>query len=517
LHATPVLIEPEVIPPSVVLFPLKWNPVSQPKRSVFPSPKMSSGKLWDDLGSTGFVNTDGPDNAEPSTDNTKRTALRKRIAESSDDELDFLSSGSRSDDVIPTRNKPRAKKKQPGKAFVQGREVDHHPDYPPPKMKFPDFKKITHAASEEGSSSTPRSKTSKTKQKTSKQTKEYGILATLHDNENERLPALSDGLSSDKDLFHVSPQRGVQQFPGLALSPLRGSDQGATHLDTPRGNTKDAISYRQHKRLHNKTSSYSLKTNNRSTPTSVHASRIRSSDSSDSSEATPHAKHPKTRFRKFPTLNPLSVSDSMAPELDRGKGKAPVKGATSRVPSQTHRRIHSDTMTPHKESKSRYPFPSPLSSPAGQLSQDAATVFRETSSHGSRNITAAEDADDESQKRPQLRPFPMATSQPSTSPRRTVNCAQPTYSHNSRNNLFSSDLDVFEDDSRQRRLSMLAVRILIDFQFFWGNQRTHRASVLSVMKNFHLTLRRSIAPFSKQLDARRVLIRVQLTFMVLKL
>jgi hypothetical protein len=478
---------------------------------------MGSGKLWDDLGSTAFVNTDGPDKAKSSTDNPKRKALRKRIDESSDDELDFLSSGSRSDDVIPTRNKPRAKKKQPGKAFAQGQEVDHHPDYPPPKMKFPDFKKITRAAPEEGSSSTPRSKTSKSKQKTSKQTKEYGILATLHDHENERLPALSDGLSSDKDLFHVSPQQEVQQFPGLALSPLRGGDQGTTHLDTPRSNTEYAISYRRHKRLHNKTTSYSLKTNNRSTPTSIHASRIRSSDSSDSSESTPRAKHPKTRLRKFPTLDPLSVSDSMAPELDRGKGKAPVKGAPSRVPSQTHRRIHSDTMTPRKNSKSCYPFPSPLSSPAHQLSQDAATVFRETNSHGSRNITAAEDADDESQKRLQLQPFPMAANQPNTGPRRTVNCAQPTNSYDSRNNPFSSDLDVFGDDSRQRRLLMLVVRILIDYQFFWGNQWTHRASVLSVMKNFHLTLRRSIAPFSKRLDARRVLIRVQLTLMVLKL
>jgi len=478
---------------------------------------MSSGKLWDDLGSTAFVNTDGPDKTKISTDNAKRKALRQRIADSSDDELDFLSSGSRSDDVIPTRNKPRAKKKQPGNAFAQGREVDHHPDYPFPKVKFPDFKKITHATPEEGSSLTPGSKTSKTKQKTSKQTKEYGILATLHDNENKRLPALSDGLSSDNDLLHVSPQRGIQRFPGMSLSPLRGSDQGATHLDTPRGNTKDAVSYRQHKRLHNKASSYSLKTNNRSTSTSIHTSRIRSSDSSDSSEATPRAKHPKTRLREFPILDPLSVSDSMAPVSDKRKGKAPVKGATSRVPSQTHRRIHSDTMTPRKNSKSHYPLPSPLSSPAGQLLQDAATVFRETNFHGSRNITAAEDADDESQKGPQLRPFPMATSQPNTSPHRTVHYTQPTYSHNSRNNPFSSDLDMFGDDSRQRRLSMLVVRILIDFQFSWENQWTHRASVLSVMKSFHLTLRRSIAPFSKQLDARRVPIRVQLILVVLKL
>ena len=396
---------------------------------------MGSGKLWDNLGSTAFVNTDGPDKTKSSTDQTKRMALRRRVAESSDDEIDFLSSGSRSDNIIPTRNKSRAKKKQPDKAPVQGRKVDH-PDYPPPKMKFPDFKKIVHAAPEEGNSSTPGSKTSKAKQEISKQTEEYGILATLHDNENKRLPAQSDKLSSDKDLFHVSPQGGVQLFPGLTLSPLRGSDQGATNLDTPRGN---ANSYRQHKRLHNKTSSYSLKANNRPTP-------IRSSDSSDSSEATPRVtKHPKVRLRKYPTLDPLSVSDSMASELDKGKGKAPVKGATSHVPSQIHRRIHSDTMTPRKNSKSRYPFPSPLSSPA----QDSANGFRETNSNGSRSITAAEDADDESQKRPQLRPFPMAASQPNTGPRRTVNCVQPTYSHDGGNNPFSSDLDVFGDDSRQ--------------------------------------------------------------------
>lgn len=372
--------------------------------------------------------------------------MHKLMSESSDDEIDFLSSGSRSDDVIPTRNKPRTKKRQPGKSFVQGRELDHHPDYPPPKRKFPDFKKITPAAPEEGCSSTPQSKTSKAKQKISKPTKEYGILATLHGNEN-RLPALSDGLSFDKDLFHTSPQRGVQQFPGLSLSPL-GGDQGAAHLDTPRGNTKDAISYRQHKRLHSKTSSYSLTTKNRPTPTSIRTSRIRSSGSSDSSEATPRAKHPKIRSRKFPTLDPLSVSDSMSPEFDRGKGKAPVKGATIRVPSQTHRRIHSDTMTPRKNSKSRYPFPSPLSSPASQVSQDAATVFQETNSHGRRNITAPEDADDESKKRPQPQPFPMATSRPNTSPRRTVNCTQPAYSHNGCNNPLSSDFDVFADDSR---------------------------------------------------------------------
>jgi hypothetical protein len=389
---------------------------------------MSSGKLWDDLGSTTFVNTkDGPE-AKSFTDNAKRKELWRKIAESSDDELDFLSSGSRSDDVVTTRSKPRAKKKQPGKA---GLEVVNHPNYAP-KKKFPDFKKITNAGPEEGCSSTSRSKTSNTTQKASKQTKSYGILATLHDNENERLSAVSDGLSSDKDsLVDVTCSL-------INVSPCS---------DTPRRSMKGAISYRHSKLPHNKTSSYSSETNNRSTPTSCHASRVQPLDSSDSSDATPRAKHSKNQLRKFPILDPLSVSDSVVPELDGRKGKA---GTTNRVPSQSHRRVLSDMTTPRKDSKSRYPFPSPLSSPAHQLSQDSATALQETSFRGSL-IAAAEDADDESQKRrPHLRPFPMATCQSeatSYTPRRKISSAQLAYPDNGRNNPIPSDMEVFGDDS----------------------------------------------------------------------
>lgn len=388
---------------------------------------MSSGKLWDDFGSTTFTN------------NTKRKEFWRKIAESSDDELDFLSSGSRSDDVVPTRSKPRAKKKQPGKA---GLEVDHHPSNPP-KKKFPDFKKITNAVSEEGCSSTSRSKTSNTTQKASKKTKSYGILATLHDNENERLSTLSDGLSSDKDSL---------------VDYTRSLTHASPCSNTPRGSMKGSISYR-HSKLLLKTSSFSSEANNRSTPTSRHASSIQSLDSSDSSESTPRAKHPKNQIRKFPALDPLSVSDSVAPELDGGKGKAAFKATTSRVPSQSRRKVLSDMTTPRKNSKSRYPFPSPLSSPAHQLSQDSTTALRETSSGGSLNIAAAEDADDESQKRRPIRPFPMATSQPeatSCTPRRRISGAQPAY-------LIPSDMEVFGDDSRQRCPSKLFVRILIVF------------------------------------------------------
>ena len=447
IHPSPIRIEPELEPFCLVLLNqyVLYKPTGvtrsphlgmlQTERSVSPTPKMSSGKLWDDLGSTAFVTTKGgPEKAKTFTHSAKRRELSRKIAESSDDELDFLSSSSKSDNVVPTRRKPRVKK-QLGKASIQGREADHHPDHPP-KKKFPDFKKITKAVPEEGGSSTFRSKTSNTTHRAPKQTKSYGILAALHDNENERLSPLSDGLSSDKDslvdythsLIHFSPH------------------------DTPRGSMKGATTHRQHKLLHNKTSSCSFEANNRPTPTSRHVSTIQSSDSSDTSEATPRAKHPKNRIREFPTLDPLSVSDSMAPELDGGKGKAPFKDATSRVPSQSHRRALSDMTTPRKNSKSRYPFPSPLSSPAHQLSQDSTTALREMSSQGSLNITAAEDADDESLKRrPQLRPFPMSTSQSgaaSHSPRQTITCTQPAYPDNGRNNPFPSELEVFGDDSR---------------------------------------------------------------------
>jgi hypothetical protein len=359
-------------------------------------------------------------------------AVRK-ITESSDDELDFLSSSSRSDDVVPTRGKPRAKKKQPGKT---GLDVDHHPSYPP-KKKFPDFKKITNAVSEGGCSSTSRSKISNTTQKASKKTKTYGILATLHDNENEQLSTVSDGLSSDKDSL-VDCTRSLAHAPPLS--------------DTPRGSMKGSASYRHSKLLH-KASSYNSEVNNRSTPTSRHTSSIQPLDSSDSSEATPRAKHPKNQLRKFPNMDPLSVSDSVSAEPDGKKGKAPFKGTTNRVASQSHRRVLADMTTPRKNSKSRYPFPSPLSSPAHQLSQDSANALRETSSGGSLNIATAEDADDESQKRrPQLRPFPMATSQSeatSHTPRRKTSAVQPAYP-------IPSDMEMFGDDSCQR-YSMLVV------------------------------------------------------------
>jgi hypothetical protein len=108
----------------------------------------------------------------------------------------------------------------------------------------------------------------------------------------------------------------------------------------------------------------------------------------------------------------------------------------------------------------------------------------------------------------------MATNQfeeSSHAPRQTTQSAYPDDGKN------SSDLEVFGDDSRQRHPSMLVVRILIVLQFSWGNQWTHRAYALSVMKNFHLILRGSIAPFSKPLDARRILIRAQLILVGLKL
>jgi len=438
---------------------------------------MGSGKLWDDLGSTTFVTAkNDAEETGPSARNAKRREISRKTVGSSDDELDFLSSSSRSEDVeelVPTKSKPRTKKKQLGKTIIQGREMGYHPDYLP-KKKLPDFKKkVTNAVQEEGSPSACRSKTPSTTKKVPKQARSYGMLAALHDNENGRLSSPSDGPSSDGDSLvddtymsiQGSSQQGIQTFPGLSLSPLRAGNQDSPHTDTPRDRTKGSTSYGQSKLLRSKTASHSIGTNSRSTTTSGLASRIQSSDSSDSSEATPLAKHPRNRIRKFPTLDPLSISGQMDPGLNGGGGGAPFKDATSSIPSRIHRSTLLDTTTP-KKSKSRYPFPSPLSSSPHQPPQDSssATAFRGTHLPDTLDVMAGRDVDDERQKRSlQPRPFPMAASQTKEAHRpssRTIACTEQTHLDSGSNNTIFNDLDEFADDSRQRRPSMVISRML---------------------------------------------------------
>jgi len=434
---------------------------------------MGSGKLWDDLGSTTFVTAkNDAEETRPSARNAKRREISRNTVGSSDDELDFLSSSSRSEDVeelVPTKNKPRTKKKQLGGTIIQGREMDYHPDYLP-KKKLPDFKKVTNAVPEERSSSACRSKTSSTIKKAPKQARSYGMLAALHDNENGRLSSPSNGPTSDEDSLvddthmsiQVSSQPEVRKFPGLALSPLRAGNQDSTHTDTPRDRAKGSTSYKQSKSLRSKTASHSSGTKSRSTTTSRRASRIQSSDSSDSSEATPLAKHPRNRIRNFPTLDPLSISDQMDSGLDGRGGEAPFNDATSSIPSRS---ALPDTTTP-KKSKSRYPFPSPLSSSPHQPSQgsSSATAFRGTHLPDTLDVMAGQEVDYELHKRGlQPRPFPMAASQTEEAhrtPRRIIACTEQTYPDDGRNNTFFDDLDAFADDSRQRRPSMLISRIL---------------------------------------------------------
>ncbi|KAI9508176.1 RTC4-like domain-containing protein [Russula earlei] len=426
----------------------------QAESLVSPPTKKESGKLWDDLGCTAFVTTgNNLEKTRSFTRDMKRDELRKRIDDSSDDELDFLSSSSRSDDVerpIPTRNKPRAKKKRPGRVTIQGQEVDHHTD-PLPRKKLPDFKKIKHAVPE-GSSSSSRSETPNATQNISKQTKSYGILATLHNNENKRFSVPSDDLSSDKDSLggythpsiHVSPQLEVQKFPGLTLSPLRSCDWDSLRPDVSCGRMKAAISYKQSKRLLKRTS-YNSDTNSRSAPASRHSFKNQSSDSSDSSEATPRVKDLKHALRKFPSLGPLSISDHLAPEPDGGTGKSPYKGTTI---SQAHSKSLSDMATPRPNRKSRDPFLSHLSSPAHPQSQDTATTLQATITLRTLDSAVDEDADDESPKRrPQLRPFPMAASRfkETCTPRRKVTYVQQACPDNGKNDPFVSDLEVGDD------------------------------------------------------------------------
>ena len=163
----------------------------------------------------------------------------------------------------------------------------------------------------------------------------------------------------------------------------------------------------------------------------------------------------------------------MDSELEGGGGDAPFKDVTSSIPSQIRQSILPDTKTP-KKSKSRYPFPSPLSSSPHQPSQDSssATAFRGTHLRDTLDVMAGQGVDDEHQKRSlQPRPFPMAASQmreAHRTPRRTVACTEQTHPDNSRNNTLFNDLDVFADDSRQRRPSMLISRILTVFLSFHG-------------------------------------------------
>jgi hypothetical protein len=413
---------------------------------VPPSEKVGSGKLWDDLGSTTFVTTKS--DARNSRLSAKRRELARKIAESSDDELDFLSSGSRSDDVedsIPSKSRHRSKKKQPGDSIVQRQESDCHPSYTP-KRKPPNSIKSRNPVPGEESSSTSRSKASNASKKTPKQTKSYGIISRLHNNENERLSGQSSDECSLDDSAHPSTRRReIQKFPGLTLSPLRDGDQKSPHPDTPWSRTECTSTYGPSNPLYPyKTSSRKLDTND--PPTC--RSRVRSSDSSDSSEATPRAKHSSRRLpEKIPFLVPLSVSDSTDQEQDEVKEKAPLEGATGRITEKT---------MPHKNHKSRYPVPSPLSSPVSQLSPTSAPAVRVTRSVSVLDTESDKGIDDESSnRRPQLRPFPMATNQmePDCTPRRKTTFVQQTLLDNGRNDpLIIGDLEEVLDDSRQQHL-----------------------------------------------------------------
>jgi hypothetical protein len=376
-------------------------------RSSCPDPRVGSGKLWDDLGSTQFVTS----KSGPVETNAKRNALRGRIigsSEEDDDELDFLSSGSRSEEfeeTSPSKGKRKVTKGRLRKAIVQGQELDYHPGYPP-KKKFPDFKKL----SKEGGVSTSRSKLSDVSQEVPKQTKSHGILPTI-----SRL----SGTSSDEG----------------------GFVDGAHSLNL------------------------------------VHPGReIQLSDSSDCSQATPRAKYSKRRIpEKFPTLDPLSISDATAYKQASPKAvakrKVRLKCSSDRVTSPIHSETVSDRTTPRKHSESSiFPFPSPLSS-SPQHPQSSLSTIRGTKSLSSSDD---EDADNRTPKqRPPLRPFPMMAAtwlkNSTHSPRLRISSAQQTHPDDGGNTI-AGDLEEFGDDSCQRlQTNMLIALILTIFfsSFYW--------------------------------------------------
>ena len=405
-------------------------------RTSCPDPRVGSGKLWDDLGSTQFVTS--RNGAVETGSLAKRNTSRGRIIGSSDDddedELDFLSSGSRSEDVEEPslrKGKGRITKGRIRKAAVQEQEPGYHPGFPP-KRKLPDFKKKSKP--EEGGVSTSRSKLSDVLQEVSERTKSHKTHPTL--------PRLSGT----------------------------------------------------------------------------------SSESSDFNQATPRAKHSKSRIpEKFPTLDPLSISDStthkQASRKAVAKAKARPKASSDRVTSLVRGDTVSNTTTPRKHSESSlFPIPSPLSSPAHQHPQSSPSSGRGTKSLDTSDDEADEDAFNRTPKqRPPLRPFPMmAASRLETcirTPRQKIASAHPGDAN-------AGDLEVFvEDDSRQRLSTnmLIAFILTIFFKFLLANQRTHRCCALSATRSFPLTPPPCIAPFSKPPSARPIRIRARVTLEGLKL
>ncbi|KAI9440454.1 RTC4-like domain-containing protein [Lactarius indigo] len=361
-------------------------------RATCPEPGTGSGKLWDDLGSTQFV-TSKSGAGEIRPPNAKRNVMRGRIIGSSDgdddeDELDFLSSGSRSDDVeetSPCKGKRRAMKGQPKKAVVRGQELNYLPGYPP-KRKYPNFKKL----SKEGSVSMARNKLSDISQEVPKQTSSDGILPT-----HSRL----SGTSSDEGVF-----------------------VGDTH---------------------------SL---NRVRP----RREIQLSDSSDYNQATPRAKHSKGRRpEKFPTLDPLSISDSkthvQASQKAVAKRKVRLRGPSDRVTSLVHGETVSDRTTPRKHSESSlFPIPSPLSSPVHLHPRSSLSSVRGTKSLSTSDSETDEDGDNQTPKqRPPLRPFPMMATTLKNSIRSPCLRITPTQQRHlgDGGNTIAGDLEEFGDDS----------------------------------------------------------------------
>ncbi|KAF8260688.1 RTC4-like domain-containing protein [Lactarius quietus] len=339
-------------------------------RATCPDPKVGSGKLWDDLGSTQFVTSRS--GAVETGPHAKRNALRGRIIGSSDDdddddELDFLSSGSRSEDVeetSPRKGKRRVMKGRPRKAAVQEQqESGYHPGFPQTR-KLPDFKKV--AKPKEGGVSTSRNKLSGVSPEVPEQSKSRGTLPSL---------------------------------PRLSTT---------------------------------------------------------TSDSSDCNQATPRAKPSKGRIpEKFPTLDPLSISDSTTQKhvsrKTAAKGKVRLKGSADRVTTLVHSDTVSDRSTPRKKhsGSSHFPIPSPLSSPAHAHPQSSQSSVRGTT----KSLSTSDDETDEDavhqtpKQRPPLRPFPMAASRLENcirTPRQRIASTQLTHL----GNPIAGDLEEFgEDDS----------------------------------------------------------------------
>jgi hypothetical protein len=204
---------------------------AKPPPPTTPTKQRKAG-LHDDLGLSGFTLGSKVPASKP-LHNWSLSRTSAPASAESDDEIDSLtSSTTHSEDegrLRITRVAKPSKSSEVQVTDVDGKELEHHPDFPPSERKFPKFKKKSSNAKEKLPLSQSRPSSSLASSSTS-----YGVLANLKGNENGDVPkthpkprpkasiasksaALTDQLTS------VHPMRPIASTSKAALAPIPSS------------------------------------------------------------------------------------------------------------------------------------------------------------------------------------------------------------------------------------------------------------------------------------------------------